>query len=64
MEQLSPREFIVARLISLGKTDREIAHALRLSVRTIESVMGTVCLKLGLSSREDVAALPLESRES
>lgn len=73
MEHLSPREYIVARLIAMGNTDREIAQKLRLSVRTIESVLASICSKLGISTREQVAlllpkaakpAVPFQSRES
>jgi DNA-binding NarL/FixJ family response regulator len=72
MEHLSPREYIVARLVSMGNTDREIAQKLRLSVRTIESVLASVYSKLEISTREQLASLlpkaakpavPFQSRE-
>lgn len=56
MEHLSPREYVVVRLIAMGNSDREIAEKLRLSVRTIESTLASVYSKLGLTTREQVAA--------
>lgn len=57
MEHLSPREYVVARLVVMGNSDGEIARKLRLSVRTIENTLASVCSKLGVSTREQVAAV-------
>ncbi|MFA3876221.1 AAA family ATPase [Streptomyces sp. MMCC 100] len=55
-DTLSPREREVARLVSLGHTNREIADVLFLSPRTIEQHVAKVLRKLGVSSRADVPA--------
>ncbi|HET9095449.1 MAG TPA: LuxR C-terminal-related transcriptional regulator [Candidatus Baltobacteraceae bacterium] len=55
MEHLSPREYVVARLVVMGNSDGEIARKLRLSVRTIENTLASVYSKLGVSTREQVA---------
>ncbi|MGV9599809.1 ATP-binding protein [Streptosporangium sandarakinum] len=52
---LSPREKEVARLVALGRTNREIADVLFLSTRTVETHVATVLRKLGLRSRTEIA---------
>lgn len=56
MEHLSPREYVVVRLVAMGNSDRDIAQKLRLSLRTIENTLASICSKLGLETREQVAA--------
>ena len=53
MEQLSPREYVVLRLVAMGNSDREIAGKLRLSVRTIQNTLASACSKLGVPSALD-----------
>ena len=52
---LSSRELEVAELVSRHKTNPEIAKELYLSVKTIESHLRNVFVKLGASSRMEVA---------
>ncbi|MER6170750.1 AAA family ATPase [Streptosporangium sp. NPDC001681] len=52
---LSTRESEVARLVALGRTNREIAEVLFLSPRTVETHVAKVLRKLGVRSRNDVA---------
>ncbi|MEU0517771.1 AAA family ATPase [Streptosporangium sp. NPDC006007] len=52
---LSPREKEVARLVALGRTNREIADVLFLSTRTVETHVATVLRKLGIRSRTEIA---------
>ncbi len=57
MEHLSPREYVVVRLVAMGNSDPEIARKLRLSVRTIENTLASVYSKLGITTREQVASV-------
>lgn len=50
-EGLTPQELAVARLASQGFTNRQIATALALSVKTIEYHLGHTYTKLGITSR-------------
>ncbi len=52
---LSVREREVLRLLSEGMTDREIATALAISPRTVESHVGSVLRKLGVRNRAEAA---------
>ncbi|MGW0549991.1 LuxR C-terminal-related transcriptional regulator [Streptomyces altiplanensis] len=49
--QLSPREEEVARLAASGLTNRDIAHTLHLSVRTVEQHVANAMRKLNVTSR-------------
>lgn len=51
LEQLTPREIGVLRLLAQGYTNRQIAEALHLSVRTVESHRSNLTSKLRLHSR-------------
>lgn len=51
IEQLTPREIGVLRLLAQGYTNRQVAEALHLSVRTVESHRSNLTSKLGLHSR-------------
>jgi len=52
---LSEREVEVAALIAEGRTYREIADALSVSVKTVEKHVGNILGKLGLGNRSQVA---------
>ena len=54
--RLTPREREVAVLIAEGRTNREIAEALVLSERTVDSHVRNVMGKLDVSSRARIAA--------
>lgn len=58
-DDLSERETEVLRLIALGHTNNEIADALYLSVRTVESHRAHIQQKLGLTSRSDLVRYAL-----
>lgn len=51
---LSAREREVARLAAQGRTNREIAQALIVSVRTIDAHMAAIFRKLGIERREQL----------
>lgn len=53
-DHLSPRERSVARLASLGLSNREIADELVLSHRTVEHHVARALRKLGVSSRTEI----------
>jgi DNA-binding CsgD family transcriptional regulator len=62
---LSPREMTVARLARDGKSSPEIAAMLDISVRTVDSHLARVYLKLGVAGRLDLAgALTRQSHET
>jgi DNA-binding CsgD family transcriptional regulator len=52
---LSRREREIATLVAEGRTSREVAEHLVIGVRTVESHLGRVFGKLGISSRSELA---------
>ncbi|WP_143027855.1 LuxR C-terminal-related transcriptional regulator [Lentzea albidocapillata] len=52
--ELSPRERQVARLLALGRTNRQIAEVLFLSPRTVERHAASVLHKLGATGRDEL----------
>ena len=57
---LTPRERDVARFLSQGKSNREIAERLVLSERTVENHVGNILTKLGFDSRAQIAVWAVE----
>lgn len=55
-DNLSPREIEVLKLIALGHTNGEIASALFLSVRTVESHRAHIQQKIRLTTRAELVA--------
>jgi two-component system response regulator NreC len=55
-DNLSPREIEVLKLIALGHTNGEIAAALFLSVRTVESHRAHIQQKIRLTTRAELVA--------
>jgi len=53
---LTPREEAVARLVATGRTNREVASELLLSIKTVELHLTRIYAKLGVSSRAQLAA--------
>jgi non-specific serine/threonine protein kinase len=53
---LSERELQVARLVTVGRTNRQIAESLALAQRTVATHLEHIFLKLGVQSRAEVAA--------
>jgi DNA-binding CsgD family transcriptional regulator len=53
---LSPREHQIALLVATGRTNREIAEELMLSVKTVETHLGRAFGKLGVPTRSALAA--------
>lgn len=56
LAMLTPQERAVARLVVEGRTNREIAAEMVLSVKTIDYHLGNTYAKLGIGSRTQLAA--------
>jgi DNA-binding CsgD family transcriptional regulator len=55
MPVLTPAELRVAQLAAAGRTNREVAQALFVSLRTVETHLTHVYQKLDLKSRTELA---------
>jgi DNA-binding CsgD family transcriptional regulator/tetratricopeptide (TPR) repeat protein len=55
-DQLTPQELQIALLLAAGRTTREAAGSLFLSPKTVEYHLRSVYRKLGIGSREELAA--------
>lgn len=60
LEQLSPREYQVVRLVVKGQTSREIAEELTISTKTVERHRANVMWKLGTNNVVELVRLALE----
>lgn len=58
---LSEREREIVRLVTQGKSNREIAEACSISQRTVETHLGRIYAKLGVSTRAQLAAWVVET---
>lgn len=56
-QALTPRELDVLRLLVVGQSDREIAAALRVSPRTVQTHVASLFAKFGVDSRVEVTAI-------
>ncbi len=59
-EPLTPRELEVLRHLTLGKTNRQIAQDLLLSVSTVKAHVQRLIAKLGVSDRTQAAVLAVK----
>jgi len=57
---LSQQEKMVLKLVSEGKTNREIAQALYLGEGTVRNYVSSILSKLGVSNRAEAAAYAVE----
>jgi DNA-binding CsgD family transcriptional regulator len=55
VEALTPSELRVGRLAAGGRTNREIAQELFVSVRTVEAHLRGIFAKLDVRSREELS---------
>jgi len=62
LDQLSPREREVLRLIARGYTYKEVAKDLSISVKTVESHVSSVLRKLQLSTRHELTKWATDRR--
>jgi non-specific serine/threonine protein kinase len=61
LDELTAREREVADLITLGRSNGEIAEVLVLSKRTVESHISSIYAKLGFTQRAQIVRWGLES---
>ena len=62
LEQLTPAERKILKLIAQGKTSKEVADELSISYRTVENHRANICAKLGLSGTNSLLRFALEHR--
>ena len=61
-DELTPTERRVGQLVAEGRTNKEVAAALFISVRTVEANLTRIYSKLGVRSRTELAARGLENK--
>ncbi len=61
-ELLSDREFQVLRMIASGKTVKDIAEDLSLSVKTVSTYRGRILEKTGMRTNAELIRYALESQ--
>mgnify|MGYP001579549383 CR=1 FL=1 len=61
MQLLTPRERQVTQLTATGRTNRQIAHALRISPETVKSHVRSTLSKFGLHSKGELRLLLQEA---
>jgi DNA-binding CsgD family transcriptional regulator len=57
VEALTPSELRIVRLAADGRTNREIAHELYITLKTVEGHLSRAYTKLGIEGRSELAAI-------
>jgi DNA-binding CsgD family transcriptional regulator len=57
VEALTPSELRIVRLAAEGRTNREIAHELYVTLKTVEGHLSRAYAKLGIEGRAELAAV-------
>jgi DNA-binding CsgD family transcriptional regulator len=57
VDALTPSELRIARLAADGRTNREIAHELYITLKTVEGHLSRAYTKLGIEGRSELAAI-------
>jgi DNA-binding NarL/FixJ family response regulator len=57
---LTPRELIILRLLTASLTNRQIAHHLRISEKTVKNHLSAVFGKIGVANRTQAAIFALD----
>jgi DNA-binding CsgD family transcriptional regulator len=55
MDSLTPSELRIARLAAEGRTNKEVAQALFITPKTVDTHLGHIYMKLNISSRRELA---------
>src|ERR1700733_3329258 len=61
LDDLTPQELRIAKLVAAGASNRDVAAQVFLTPQTVEYHLRKVFLKLGVSSRVELARRPLEA---
>jgi len=64
LKALTPRENEVANHVAMGESNREIAAALCLSEKTVESHLVRIYAKLGVHSRSALTAIVVRAERA
>jgi DNA-binding CsgD family transcriptional regulator len=54
LEALTPSELRIVRLVAEGRSNREIAHELYVTLKTVEGHLSRVYTKLGIDGRAEL----------